>query len=400
MLFMQLFAYGSAGNNEKKVKKCVLSNGVDVILYEDFSMPAVIVGIIFHTGSFDAPKHQKMITSLIAQNFISDITHTRLLNSGISYKVNVHGFYTEIVAVMNPKHINKFFQTICDNEFIVKNFDLLKKRQLICEQLARSCHQNDISDKISTEIRYKNSDINNVFNESAFFSIKLQDVENYFERYYKKCHLSVVVSGAVGYKNLIKVMQSSVCNLPPRDSVSNDLCENNMSKDVCIENKYVGRSVRYFYKISKEDLAAENSFFSVLNNELFGFFKKSGAAISDYCIVDEINSGDCVRQIVFYPKPDVSLEDFQRAYKIFTDRICAREITSDVFEKVKLTKSYLQQFLRTDLYSVYAKIKNDHLKKIDEETEIVDSKQFNSFCDKFFKQNLILKIITKYKPDK
>jgi hypothetical protein len=301
---------------------------------------------------------------------------------------------------MNPKHINKFFQVICDNEFVVKNFDLLKKQRLIHKQLAYNCRENDVYDKILTEIRYRNFDINNVFNESVFSSITLQDVEDYFDRYYKKCHLSVVVSGAVGYKNLIKVMQSSICNLSPRNAVSSDLCENKISKEVCIENKYVGRSIRYFYKISKEDLASEDSFFAVLDNELFDFFKKSNSLVSDYCIIDEINNGDCIRQIVFYPKPDVSLEDFQRAYKVFTNRACEREIAADVLEKIKLTKSYSRQFLMSDLYFVYSKMKNNLLKGIGEETEISGSKQFNLFSEKFFKQNLILKIITKYKPDK
>jgi hypothetical protein len=158
--------------------------------------------------------------------------------------------------------------------------------------------------------------------------------------------------------------------------------------------------VRYIYKISSEDLVLERAFFRILDHELFDFFKKSNLLISDYAFTDVISNGDGVRQIVFYPKSDVSLVDFQKAYDVFVNRVCDREITSDTFQKIELLNSYSLQFLTSDLHAVYAKIKNDYLNGIDEEMEFSESKRFNLFCEKILKQNLILKIVTRYKADK
>jgi hypothetical protein len=363
-------------------------------------MPVVIVGIIFHTGFLHTPLHQKPITTLIAKNFISNATYLKLLELGIPHWVNVHGAYTEVVAEMNPKYLNKFLQIMCENEFIVKNFEVLKKQLLINGKLAHNCHLNEVTDKVSTEIHYKNFNINNVFNEAALIALTQQDVEKYFDQYYKLCPMSIIVSGAVGYKKLIKVLQSTICNQPPRDSISTDQCVNQFSKDVCIENKYVGRTVQYFYKFSNEKLAWEDAFFHILSHELFAFFRKSCSLVFDYDFADIISNGDGVRQIVLFPKSDVSLADLQRAYEAFVNRICEQEISADTFQKIKLFSDYSQQFLASNLWTMYAKIKNNHLNGVSEKMEFSESAPFNSFCEKILKQSLILKIVTKYKSDK
>ncbi|MDR2781152.1 MAG: hypothetical protein LBB21_01670 [Holosporaceae bacterium] len=400
LFFAQSFDCNSFRSSEKKTQKCVLSNGVNVVLYEDFRMPVVIVGLIFHTGSFDAPDHQKNITSIIAENFIDEITHKKMLDLGISYDVNVSGRYTEVIAKMNPKYITKFLQIMCENEFSLKNFNVLKKQLVINGNLAHNCHQNTVYNKVLTEIRYKNFSVDEVFNEEKLASITFDDVIKYFEKHYKRCHMSIVVSGAIGYKNLIKVLQSTICNRPPSEFVSNDVCLNQIFKEIYIENKYVSRSVRYFYKISSEDMPLERAFFRIFDSELLDFFKKSNAMISDYSCFNIISNGYCIRQIIFYPKPDVSLVDFQKAYDIFVDRICRREIAPDTLKKIKLLDSYAQQFLSSDLRAVYLKIRDNYLNGLDEKIDICDTKQFNLFGERILKQNLILKIVTKYKPDK
>jgi predicted Zn-dependent peptidase len=164
----------------------VLSNGVNIVLQENFRMPVVIVGVIFHTGFFHSPLHKRPITTLIAENFISDVSYMKLLDLGISYQVNVHGTYTEIVAEMNPKHLNRFLQIICENEFVVKDFEVQKKQLLIDGKLARDCHLNEVSSKILAEIHYKNYSANDTFNEAALATLTQKDVEKYFYQHYKK----------------------------------------------------------------------------------------------------------------------------------------------------------------------------------------------------------------------
>jgi hypothetical protein len=51
-LLLPLFFVSTFGENPIN-KRYTLENGVDVTLHEDFRTPLAIVGIIFHTGSFD-----------------------------------------------------------------------------------------------------------------------------------------------------------------------------------------------------------------------------------------------------------------------------------------------------------------------------------------------------------
>ncbi|MDR1982542.1 MAG: hypothetical protein LBQ08_01960 [Holosporaceae bacterium] len=400
LVFSQLSFGNSTCDYESKLKKFVLSNGIDVILYENFRMPVVIVGIIFHTGSSDTPTNKQGITKIIAENFIDEDAYTKLLDLGVSCEISVNGKYTEILATVNPQHMKSFFQIICENDFSIRDLDILKKQIIIDNRLIHNCFQDAISNEICANIKYKNSNIDNIVNEKAFLSISQDDVEKYFEQFYQKCHISLIVIGAIGHKNLIKSLQSTICYLDPRRPISDDSCVNQISRFVHLENKYIGRSLHYFYKIPQEDLALADSFFYIFNHEVFRFFEKANQMISGYKCLDVITNGDRVQQIIFQPRFDVSLVDLQKAYEVFVDRICKQEISTDALAKIKLINDYDRQFLSGDLLGIYAKIKKDYLGKPYTKTEINNSQQFNAFCEKIFKHNLILKITTQYNPDK
>jgi predicted Zn-dependent peptidase len=398
LFFQQSFGVSSW---ESGLRKCVLSNGVDVILHENFRMPVVVVGIIFHVGYFHAPISKQGVNDLVAANLIDQKSRMKLSDVGVLYEINSYGAHTEILAMMAPKHLKRFFQIISESSFSVKNLETLKKQMCVNNKLARYCFEDAVHNEIFSNIKYKNSNFGGaVFNEQALSAVSSADVKDFFEEHYKKCHLSVVICGAVGHKNLIKILQSTVCNLPPRRKVSHDRCLDRIPKNITIESKYAGRSVRYFYKISKEDVPLFEAFSKILNYELFRFFEKTNKIIFDYKNHNIATNGDCICGIVFYPKSDVSLSDFQRAYEIFVHRLCGQEFSEDDLEKARRYADYSRQFLLGDLYDVYRRVKNDYLNGLNSETEIHNSKQFNSFAEKLFRQNLTLQIITRYRPDK
>jgi predicted Zn-dependent peptidase len=315
--------------------------------------------------------------------------------------VSVHGKYTELLAVINPQHIKSFFQIVSENDFSVDNLEVIKKQMIVNSRLIHSCFQNAFSNEISANIKYKNLNIDNVMNEKVFLSISKDDVEKYFEQHYEKCHMSIVVVGAIGHKSLIKSFQSTLCALGARQPLMpGGHCTNQIFKHIHMENKYVVPLVQYFYKIPGEDLASADSFFQIFNHEAFKFFEKTNSMILGYKCLEVVTDGDRVQQVILLPKFNVSLVDLQKAYDVFVDRICKQEISAAVLAKIKLISGYAEQFLSSDLPSTYSKIKNNYLSRLDARTAINSPSLFNSLGEKILKRNLILKITTRHKPDK
>ncbi|MDR0753107.1 MAG: hypothetical protein LBE95_00315 [Holosporaceae bacterium] len=398
-LLLPLFFISALGENSIN-ERYTLENGVEVTLHEDFRTPLAVVGIIFHTGSFDERLSQKGITRLVAANFISRETHVKLLELGVFYQVNVYGSYTEIIARMNPRNVKKFLQIICKNDFSPGDLEIMKKQMIINNNLTHNCFGDAVTNEVFANINYKGSNISTAFNEKILSSISLDDINEYFKQHYGKCRLLVIVSGAIGSKDLRQALQSTVNNLSSRLSSNSRVCTNQIQKEIYIESKHIGRSVRYFYKIPSKDLVFSEAFFRIFHYELFDFFEKANQLVSDYESLNTINNGDCVRQVALYPKSDVSLATIQQTYDVFVKRICKREIPANTFLKIKQLKEFSNQFLLADLYAVYRKIKSDNLNGLNTETPLENSKLFNALGKKFLKSNLILKIITRHKPDK
>jgi hypothetical protein len=305
---------------------------------------------------------------------------------------------------MHPKRLKAFFQIMSRNEFSVTNFEILKKQVILDHRLAHNCFADVVVNEILANIQYRNNPpVKMIFNESIFSSISEKDVMDYFETHYKKCHLSVIVSGAIHKKDAIEALRSAFGRQPPRETIpSEDVCSNDdeIMKEITIRNKHVGKSVQYFYKIPKNNIALSNSFFDILNYELFDFFEKINTMVSGYSCYNVISNGDCIKQIVFYPKFDVALADFQVAYNVFVDRVHKRKISSETFAKIMLLKKYSNQFSKQNLDETYSKIRSDYINNLNEENEITSPEQFSALSSDFLGSNLILKIITRYKSDK
>ncbi|MDR2107204.1 MAG: hypothetical protein LBO73_01630 [Holosporaceae bacterium] len=398
IFFGQIFGAAVGSGTRSKPQKCILSNGADVVLQEDFRMPTlVIAGIIFHTGSLNVPADKRGITDLIAENLIDENVFLRLRNRGIICKTRVFENHTEILAEMNPENLEFFFQTVCENCFSVTDLEILKKQKIIEAKVKRISFEDAVADEISSRISFGNRRAENVFNEKALLSVSRDDMKKYAE-YLNKSHISVIVCGAVGYKNLIKVMQSTVCNLPSGHKVPplRPFLTDKISAEITLENSRLNRSVQYIYAIARENMPAAESFFCIFDLEAFRFFEKTNDAIHNFH--NYASNDGSYRKIVFYPKQDVSTDEFQKMYELFINRICKRGIAKKVISKAAVLKSTASS--ASDLYDLYLKTRNNHLNEVQEETEINNSKQFSEFCQKNLKQKPVLKIITKYRSDK
>ncbi|MDR0555632.1 MAG: hypothetical protein LBG20_01300 [Holosporaceae bacterium] len=401
LLFFQIsFGEPSRKSAETRVKKCVLSNGVNMVLHENFRMPVVIVGMILHTGYFNTPRSKQGITDLIEENFISPITHLQLQELGISCTVHVDGSYTEIFAIMNPKHLKNFFQIIEGNEFAPRNLDILKKHIITKKKLIHSCFLDAISNEITANIGYKTANVDGIFNEKIFSTISEKDLREYFDQHYKTSRISLVVVGAIGYKNLIKVLQSTVCSWSSGESPLGDLCTNTITREIKIRSKYVGRTLLYLYKIPWDDLPQADAFFDLLDLQVFRYLQKAYPVVASYASLNVISNGDCIYQVILRPKSDVSMDELQQKWEILIDRVSRQEMNSEFFETGQQWKRNSQQIMYTDWWLIYQKIKYNLLNRIETEVEINSSKQFNSLGEKILKNSMILKIDVQNRMDR
>lgn len=392
--------------SEKKIKEFSLRNGINIMLHEDFRTPIVLVGVIFHVGSIDAPLDKIGITELVAANLIDKKMHDSFMKYGISYEVSTFGEYTEVIAKMNPKKIDKFFNKISKmlSRIRVENLDMYKKQMAIENRLNNCFLNNALMDNV-----FSNIDSRNISNESSLSSIDESDVSDFYEDKFKPCKVSIIVVGSVGYKNLIKTLRSSISNIEDRTQTINHKKNHRVLESISLESKYMENSMRYAYSIpSSENNKIENVFFDILNHEAFRFFCKSHSLLSCYTIENIFNYEDRVWLFSMFPKKDVSLDKLQKLYKVFVNKMAMLPLDSHRLSSIAALDKMRTQVLFSNLSCVYDKIKNAYMRGIDlthiytisDDIKKADPKAIRSFAKKFFHKDLISTITTRFRSDK
>ncbi|MDR3186830.1 MAG: insulinase family protein [Holosporaceae bacterium] len=385
----------------------VVNDGYAAILCENFRRPIVVVGLVFDVGSLNAPQNKFGIAEIVAENIIHPETREQLRNLGISCNVTMTATYTEILAEMHPKHVKKFFEIMGENlsKFSVANLGILKKQMIIDSKLADYYSENIVKNAIFSHMKLKGKNAAyQIFNEKSLQSISEEDVEQFFAKNYLDCHLAVVVSGALSDQNLLESLPLMGAGRR-RKAISRDICGDHCFKDIFLESRYIGRSLRYFYKIPGEDNGDFSAvFFHVFNYEAFKFFEKMHPLLVGYEVRDILDHGDCLRQICLRPRGDVSLEDLRRTYEIFVDRMRKKHFSPEFLAKVAKIRDYKYRILFADPRSLCQKIRDVHMTgksinsicKIQDQIKSACSSALKTFAQKILGENLTFRITTRY----
>ncbi|MDR1375241.1 MAG: insulinase family protein [Holosporaceae bacterium] len=397
------------GQTAPKVKfaECIIDDGSAVILCENFRMPIVVVGLLFDVGSLDAPLNKFGVAEIVAENMINSKAQEQLRSLGISCSAIASETYTEVLAEMHPKYVKKFFEIMRENfsKFSVTNLEIQKKQMIVDRRLADYYSEDIVKNEIFSHIKLKNKNAaNQIFKEKSLQSITEGDVKQFFANNYLDCHLAIIVSGALNLQNLLE-------NLPPmktqrhRRGITDDFCKNDAFRNVLLESKHIGRSLRYFYKIpSKQNNNLSDIFFCLFNCEVFKFFKKMNPLLVDYRIRSILDHGDCLQEVCLYPREDVTLDQLQKAYDFFVNRIRKTPFSRESFAKIARMGDYEHRFLCSSPQELYLKVRNLHMAgkninsiyKIEDNIKNVRSQALKAFGEKVLGENLIFKITTKY----
>jgi predicted Zn-dependent peptidase len=395
--------------NFNKCDEFALNNGIHVVLCENFRMPTVIVGVIFHVGNAAYDIGKCDIMDIIAKNIIANKSVKELAALGISHDISSKHEYTEIFCTMHPKAVDKFLKIlreIVTSQICVRDLDIYKKYVVINDKLDDYCKNNAVNDNM-----YSALDRDKIFNRSAFLSITEDDVKSFFERHYRNCPISIIVCGSIDRCSLERVLGASLGDLPQRKNTAagESTTRHITPRCIRIENKYASSMLRYSYFISrKENEEIGDIFSAVIFQEIFRFFDKSSALLSDFFCEDVIVRDGVLKTIAFYPKSDVSIAYLDKMYDAFVDRTSSMPMSKENLAEIAYEEGLCKRIQNTNLSTVYENVKNAYLCggnvrllwMAHEKIKNVDPEQLRSFMEKVFRQRFVEKIMTRFRSDR
>jgi predicted Zn-dependent peptidase len=408
-MLMLLAPVSSAKNNGQKVQECTLQNGIKVVLHEDFKMPMVIIGIVFHISKADTPPNKFGLIDIIGRELINSELYDIFFSLGINYLIGSNYFCIQIAASMNPKNARDFFAQMYKVmlDISVEDLEIYKKQLALKYKLSSYCGDDALSNNIAANVRLSNGYTLPMFQEQELNSITESDVKLFYRDNFCHCPVTVVVSGAIGYKSLLKILHNSLGNLPPRKRRSAISLAPTSFNNVLLKNKFMSNTISYAYILSPDDNVKFGNFFdSLLRHEMIKYFNGI-YPIVDCSVIDLLQNGCSIKLINMAQESYVSLEKLDDIYRAFIRRICTLGISPESLERIAAQKERYDLVISTDLEEVYSNMLYDSLSNrgVDgtyssaEGMRAINLKEFRAFLEKFFQQNALFKIMTKFELD-
>lgn len=407
ILFCLLFMLQTLLCFGENLHRFVLPDGTDVIIYENSVSPAVMVGFVFDFGQIDVPAEKCGIERFIFANIIGDKTHLELQNAGISCSKRIDKEYSEIVAILQPKDLKDFFRLMRRNlaNFSVRNFEYIKQKILLHEKLNFCSHKNEDVDLVFSSVDIVGKNTCSMFNRDAFERISAKDVTEFYTDVFAKSHMSIIICGAIDKRTAKNIITSAMGNLPAKNKMDKNICEKHLFKNIYAENKFLSPSLHFGYKISKNiDEKIKEMSVRVFSYEMFRFLAVAYSDVLACGVQDLILKGDNVFDVCLIPKSDVSLNQLENIYSVFTRHLQHKHFTEEeICSLIPMIKNSYT-FTLNDLSEMYQYLKKQILSSNDvnsilsndAELKKVSVKQIEEFFkDKLF-SNPLYKVRTQY----
>lgn len=393
----------SANGSNDKLYEFKLSNGINIVLYEDFNFPIVTVGLLYDVGALDAKKAPFAVGYFVENLFFSSEAKTNFIENGISYDVNVHAGYTELTALMHPKSVKIFFQQVARAKPKMSDFNYLKEQFRLSNELNKITDYNAMYNTSMGLLEKSTSKL--IFNNQDLKELTNNDVARFLEKY-RTCNIRIIVCGAISHRGLLRATKNSVLTMKTRSQIASKYLEKRMPKTVYLEGKYRGNSVSMYYLLPSS-FTKSRAYWTIFTRLADDFFCGEYAYVSGFVIAPHIYYGNSIQKILFWPKMDISLNQLQRLYDAFVIKILNEPLSTDFLSDVALYSKNDTHFIKTDLTRLYELIKESLLNGgnvknifgyIDDISEMKPN-DFANISSEIIKKNNILKIVEKYKAD-
>lgn len=393
----------SADNSDNKVYEFKLSNGINIVLCENFNFPVVMIGVLYDVGALEAPKGAFAINHLAEKLFLSQGIKNNLTENGISYSVDVYAGYTELIALMPPKSVKAFFQNVAKIKPKVSDFNYFKEQVRLCDKLNKIAGSDTIHDIGMGLLGKDTSKL--IFNEKALNELKREDIVKFFEKYYT-CNIRIIVCGAISHRGLLRALKNSILMMKTRRQCTSKYLDKRTSRTVFLEGKHQTNSLKMYYLLPSS-FPKSQAYWSIFAKLMEDFFCGEYDYASDFEISPYLCYGNVMQKISLWPKGDVSLNQLQKVYDAFVIKLLNEPLSDDLQANLAFNEKNRVSVIKTHLSGLYELIEksllnNENVKNIfgyiDDIMEMKPNDFINISAD-IIRKNHILKIIEKYKAD-
>lgn len=404
-LLLAVFPLVSSADTSDNLYEFPLSNGINVALYEDFNFPIVMVGIIYDVGALDAPKKMQGSIGEFAKKFlIPSKTRSKFIENGITYTLNIHEGYTELIGEMHPKNVKAFFSAV--TEFAPEQGKIdYERQQISLLHDIRKINELDVIKNVCLGSLSKVTPLL-IFNKQGINGISSEELFHFLEKF-NTCNIKIVVCGAISHGGLIKAMKNSVCTMSQRRQIVSRSFEKGEKKEIHVRGRQRNNALHFYYLLPTSFDKSE-AYWYIFNELLTEFFQNEYAYARDIISQPCMHYGNTVWEISLYPKSDISLNKLQKLYTAFTAKVLNTPLQKEFLVSIADNAKNDLKFVKTDLNQLYEIIKETMLNNrdvkdtfgyVNEITEIPPRK-FKKTTSAMIKKNNLLKIIEKYRDDR
>lgn len=391
----------SANPTESKLYEVKLSNGINIVLYENFNFPVVMVGVLYDVGAIEASKAAFAVNYFVENSLFSPSIKYDLIENGISYSVNVHAGYTELTAVMQPKSVSAFFQDVVSVSPKVTNFDYTKEQIKLQDKLQKITDADAIYNYSMGLLGNDTSKL--IFNETNLAELTNKDLSKFLEKYCT-CNIRIIVCGAISHRGLLRALKNSVLKMKTRRQLTSKYLEKKALRTVLIEGHLRENSLKMYYLVPSS-FSKSRAYWAIFSKLMEDFFQGEYAYASYFDSSSYLYYGNYVQAISLWPKEDVSLNQLQKLYDAFVIKILHEPPSSNFLLQVANTHKDYIHCMKNDLFGVYELIKKSlfnggNIKNIFEYTDDITEMTPNNFINissDIIDKNYVLKVIEKYK---
>ncbi len=216
-------------------EKYTLSNGLDVILHEDHSIPVVAVNVWYHVGSqneepdrtgfahlfehimFEGSKHHNREYFLPLQEVGANVNGSTSTDR-TNYFENVPSNYLELALWLEADRMGFLLDALDDARF--------ENQREVVKNERRQSYENRPYGLASQEIRKALFPPNHPYHWQTIGSQEhlnaatLEDVKEFFRRYYAPNNASLAIAGAIDVEETKRLVERYFAGLPPAPPVT------------------------------------------------------------------------------------------------------------------------------------------------------------------------------------
>lgn len=369
------------------------SENMRIIICNDFFLPIAKIGVFYSVGLNQLKNICE--AKVIQEKFLSKNTKISAKNLGISLNVDILDTFSEVSAIVSNDKIAEIIKIILNNDFDVENLELTKDTLRISQKISEYFETNAKSDEIYATINSKR-----IFNRSILDKFTEIDLQNCMD-IFQKSSKTIIICGNFDTEQLVKTFHLKKSTFPEKNELS---VPGFTPKTIELRSKFLGRSLYYICKINhSSDTQNQRAILSVLNHEMFDYFKKHSQLIDNFFFTSSSQLNFLMLGVKI--RKDVSKKSFETNLLNFFKYIKKSKLSPEKLKSISQIEKFSEIDDNENIHAKYQEIVNQYIlceqlqTSVSEEILKISSEDIADFIEKVFESNSVIKISTQYKAE-